>query len=264
MKNFSAIALASMLFAGAGFAHADTIGAPLTQGPSFNADGYIDRGAATVTLLDSFTGAPTLTTTSGAPRSFIGGAYSFTTPGPEVDVTEMTVFIAATAAQSYSNGLQIQVQFWDAYDSAGNPIFSSAAGGVQTFNVAGPITLAANTFSQINLTLGTPVRLSSLVNKGIGFNYQGDNGGGFASTDNLTTLLAAEAEPGTYPTFAAGLNAVQTGPDGGFYRNVSGQTTFNFASTDRRTFTGLDNIRAAVQLRGLGNVPVTLQSFDVE
>jgi hypothetical protein len=265
MKSHLAAAMASLLFVAAGLAHADTPGAPMQVEQTLNANGYVDRGASAVTLLDSFTGAPTLTTTSGSPRTFMSSAFSFSTPGPEVDITEMTVFIASTAVQTYSNGLQIQVQFWDSYDSANaTAIFSNPAGSVQTFTVPGPVSLAANATTQVNLTLASPIRLSSLTNKGISFNYQGDNGAGFASVDSLTTLIAAEGEPGTHPALAVGTNAVPFAPDAGFYRNVANQTNFNHPNTDRRTFAGLDNIRLAVQLRGFGSVPVTLQSFDVE
>lgn len=221
---------------------------------------------ATVTIFDSFTGAATLTTTTGSPRTFIGSPFTVATgTGTTVRIDEATVFMAATANQTYSNGLVIRMQFWDDFDGGNaTAIFANPVGGVQAFTVPGPVTLTANTFTQINVVFSPPIVLNGLTS-GLDINYQGDNGAGAASTDNLTNLLRAQAEPGP-GTLAVGsfvASGTFTGPDWGFYRNVGNQTNFNHPNSDRRTFTGLDDILMAVQLRG-AVTPVELTHFTVD
>lgn len=220
----------------------------------------------TVTIFDSFTGAGTLTTTSGSPRTFIGSPFSVATgTGTMVRIDEATVFMASIATQSFSNGLVIRLQFWDDFDASNaTAVFSNAISTVQTFTVPGPVNLTLNTFTQINLVFSPPLMLNGLAN-GVDINYQGDNGAGPASTDTLTNLLRAQTEPGT-GTLAVG-NFVTSGvyatPDWGFYRNVGNQTNFNHPGSDRRTFTGLDDILMAIQLRG-AVTPVELTGFNVD
>lgn len=242
-----------------------------TQGQTLlaiNSEGVraTETQGTTVTIYDNFTGAATLTTTTGSPRTFIGAPFTTATgTGTDVRVDEATVFLAATATQSFSNGLVIRIQFYDTFDGNGAAaIFSNPVGGVQTFTVPGPVNLTVNTFTQINVVFAAPLNFTGLEN-GFDINYQGDNGAGPASTDNLTNLLRAQAEPGT-STLAVGsftTNGVYAAPDWGFYRNVGNQTNFNHPNTDRRTFTGLDDISAVIQLRG-AVTPVELTGFNVD
>lgn len=220
----------------------------------------------TVTIYDSFTGAATLTTTTGSPRTFIGAPFTVATgTGTDVRIDEATVFMASTATQSFSNGLVIRIQVYDDFDgSNATAVFANPVGGVQTFTVPGPVNLTLNTFTQINVVFSPPLVLSGLQG-GVDINFQGDNGAGPASTDSLTNLLRAQAEPGT-GTLAVGsftANGTYTGPDWGFYRNVGNQTNFNHPSSDRRTFTALDDISMAIQFRG-AVTPVELTGFSVD
>lgn len=220
----------------------------------------------TVTIYDSFTGAATLTTTTGSPRTFIGAPFTVATgTGTTVRIDEATVFLAATATQTFSNGLVIRMQFWDDFDgSSATAIFATPVGGVQTFTVPGPVSVTINTFNQINVVFSPPLVLNGLTG-GLDINFQGDNGAGPVSMDSLTNLLRAQAEPGS-STLAVGsftASGTYTGPDWGFYRNVGNQTNFNHPNSDRRTFTGLDDISMAVQLRG-AVTPVELTEYSVE
>lgn len=245
----------------------------LTPGPilsAINSEGVagVNHSAdgSAVTILDSFTGAGTLTTTTGSPRTFIGFPFTVASgTGTDVQIDEATLFLASTATQSFSNGLVINLQFWNDFDAANaTAIFSNAAGSVQTFTVPGPVNLTLNTFTQINVTFAPPITLADLTS-GVDINFQGDNGGGPASLDSLTSLLRAQTEPGT-GTLAVGAFAVSGAyatPDFGFYRNVGNQTNFNHPGSDRRTFTGLDDIGMAIQLRGTVT-PVALTEFSVE
>lgn len=242
-----------------------TQGATLSGINSAGVGGNALNGA-TVTIFDSFTGAATLTTTTGSPRTFIGSPFTVATgTGTTVQIDEATVFMASTATQSFSNGLVIRMQFWDDFDGASaTAIFSTPAGGVQTFTVPGPVNLTVNTFTQINVVFTPPIVLNGLTG-GVVINYQGDNGAGPASNDSLTNLLRAQAEPGS-GTLAVGSftpSGTFVAPDWGFYRNVGNQTNFNHPNTDRRFFTGLDDILMTIQLRGTVT-PVELTGFSVD
>lgn len=245
----------------------------LTQGPTLsaiNSQGVAgvnhSSDGSTVTIFDSFTGAATLTTTTGSPRTYMGFPFTVASgSGTDVRIDEATVFLASTATQSFSNGLVIRLQFWNDFDAANaTAIFATASGGVQTFTVPGPVNLTANTFTQINLTFVPAITLTDLTS-GFDINFQGDNGGGPASSDTLTSLLRAQPEPGTglLSVGAFAVSGAYATPDFGFYRNAGNQTNFNHPSSDRRTFTGLDDVGIAIQLRG-AVTPVSLTSFGVE
>ena len=109
----------------------------LVQGPTFSAINSagvagVNRSAegSAVAIFDSFTGAATLTTTTGSPRTYIGDSLTVAPgTGTAVQIDEATVFLASTAAQTYSNGLVIRMQFWDDFDgSSASAIFANAAG----------------------------------------------------------------------------------------------------------------------------------------
>lgn len=252
-----------------------TAPAPFSMAPALaavNENGVKGAQQPTAVLMyNSFTQATTLTTTTGSPRTFMGTPFTVAPTGSTVSVASARVYLASTAAQSYSNGLVIRVQFWDGYDGSANPIFTSAVPsapptGVQVFTVPGPVSLAANTFTPIDITFAAPIVLNSHINNGIDINYQGDNGGGPINVDTLTSLICAVTSPGSH-TLAVG-SLVGSGswvsPQFGFYRNAGGQTTtFNHANTDLRVFTGLDDIVVCLQLTG-DVTPVELQGFSVE
>lgn len=209
------------------------------------------QGGATV-VYDSFTGG-TPTTTTGVPRTYEGGAANLAAAGPQVDITAITVYMASTAAGTYTN-VRARVQLWNTYVQTATPIYSSPAGELITADL-GPITTTINSFLTIPITLAFPVRLNSLTNKGFAVNFQVDTGAGFADSPDVTGLLTHTAPP------AVGTNAVNAG--NGFYRNASGRTDFNFIPADLRTFTGLTNTRLAIILTGNSTVPVSLQSFEI-
>lgn len=249
--NLRALAAAVVLSAGfCSQVQAEVAGGVLARGATITVG--VPRGAGDPVVYDA-TGAQ-FTTTTGSPRTFIGGAANIAGPGPQVDVTSMDLFLASTAAASYTN-IRARVQFWDTYAQASDPVFSNAAGTILEADI-GPLEALANNVYTITLNLPSPLRLNSLNGKGFAVSFQGDTGAGLATTDNLTTALSVNG-PQTVGTSAAGAG-------NGFYRNVANQATFNFATTDLRTFTGITDTRASIVLRGNATVPVSLQSFDVE
>lgn len=269
------IAFLLAVLAGPGMASAatDSVGPSLTYGQTLNAinsSGVVGRNSSTngaaVTIFDSHTGSANFTTTGGSPRTFMGDSFTVATgSGNDVQIDEATVFLAATATQTFSNGLVIRLQFWDDFDGANaTAIYSNPVGGVQTFTVPGPVTLTINTFNQINLVFTPPITVSGLA-LGLDINYQGDNGGGPVSMDSITSLIRAANEPGpgTLPVGSLTTSGTFAAPDWGFYRNVANQTDFNHPNSDRRTFAGVDDIVLSLQLRGVVT-PVSLTSFGVE
>ncbi len=242
------IALAALLFAG-GVAHAETPTVTLQAGQHLQIG--IPRGVGDPVVYNSTGGS--FTTTTGVPRAYIGGAANIVGAGPQVDITSIDVFMAATAAGTYTN-VRARIQFWDTYTAAGTPIFSAPAGAVITADT-GPINTVINTVTTLTINLPSPVRLNSLTNKGFAVNFQSDTGAGLADDPNLTTPLSINGAQ------AVGTSAVNAG--NGFYRNASGGTNFNFVPGDLRTFTGITDTRTSLVLRGNSSVPVMLQSFDV-
>jgi hypothetical protein len=242
------IALAALLFA-AGMVHAETPTGPLQAGQRLQIG--VPRGAGDPVVYDSTGGS--FTTTTGVPRAYMGGAANIVGAGPQVDITSIDVFMAATTGATYTN-VRARIQFWDTYTAAGTPIFSDAVGAVITADT-GPVTTVTNTVTTLTINLPSPVRLNSLTNKGFAVNFQSDTGGGLADDPNLTTPLSINGAQ------AVGTSAVNAG--NGFYRNASGRTDFNFVPGDLRTFTGITDARTSLVLRGNSSVPVMLQSFDV-
>jgi hypothetical protein len=213
----------------------------------------IDRGGKGDPVIYDATGG-SFTTTTGSPRTFIGGAANIDGPGPQVDITSVDLFMAATSTATYTN-IRARIQFWDTYTPANSPVFADAAGAVIEADV-GPVSTTINTVSTLTIDLAKPLRLNSLAGKGFTVSFLGDTGAGPAPLDALTTALSING------AMALGSSAVNAG--NGFYRNVAGQTTFNFSSTDLRTFTGITDARATIVLRGNASVPVSLQSFSID
>lgn len=246
--KFRMTILAALLSVAASSAQSESASGPLAIGQRIQ----IGAPGGTDPVVYDSTGGQ-FTTTTGVPRAYIGGAANITGAGPQVDITSIDVFMAATAAVTFTN-VRARIQLWDTYAAAATPIYSAPAGVLITADT-GPITTTANTVTTLTITLPAPLRLNSLTGKGFAVNFQGDTGAGLADDPNLTTPLAINGAQ------AVGTSAV--GGGNGFYRNASGRTDFNFVPGDLRTFTGITDARAALVLRGNSSVPVSLQSFDV-
>lgn len=210
------------------------------------------KGVADPVVYNS-TGA-SFTASTSQPNRFIGGAANISGAGPQVDITSLDLFMVSLAAGTYTN-IRARLQIWDTYTEGSTPIYSNAAGTVITVDT-GPVTVNASSVSTLTVNLPAPLRLNSLTNKGFAVNFQSDTGTGLVDDTNLVGAL------NTTDTPPVGTSAVAAG--NGFYRNASGRTDFNFASTDLRSFAApTTNARASLVLRGNASVPVSLQSFDV-
>lgn len=240
-------------------------GAAWTQAPALrakNSAGALGRApgieGVPVTIYDSFTGA-TPTTTTGSPRTYMASPFTAAGPGTIAHIEEATVYLAATATFSCSNGIDIRVQVWDGFDGSTTPIFTTPVGAVETFTVAGPLSFTINTFTPINIIFPVARDLADLTG-GWAIAYRCDNGSGLVSQDSATSLIRTTSAlaVGAFPTTTG-----YTSPQFGFYRNVANQTTFNHAASDLRVFAATNNIALAVQLRG-NLTPVELMSIEVE
>ena len=238
------------------WAAADAVGQNLQQGPTFSVSvgGAQPTGTSDPAVYDSFTTATGLTTTTGVPRSVMGGGFSAAGAGPQVDISKITVYMAATTAVAYSN-IRVNIQLWDTAAAASTPVFGSAAGSLIVADL-GAVSTTANTFNAVDVTLSPPVRLNSLASKGIAVSYQGDSGSGLATTDALTSLMTYGAP------VSVGTNSFNGG--NGFLRNASLRTDYNFLPSDLRTFSGITDVGFGVILYGNASVPVTLQSYSVD
>jgi hypothetical protein len=218
--------------------------AQLTNRPFFDTISGIDGSIETVgsSALLPFVTGPTKTfnpspalglsqATSG--RTFMGQIFTpAVTPGTvqPVTITKLDIVMYSETAVAYS-GLRLRMQFFDAYgdgfipggDPANNPnlIFNTPLGGIQTQNL-GALTTTADTLYFFSLNLPTPVTISPArlgSGSAVSFNFQGDTGSGFQTTDALGTAIRGGVGS---PSYLGG------NPAAAYYRNYNGRQDFNF------------------------------------
>jgi len=209
---------------------------------------------AEVLVFDSLAGADSYTASSSSPRTFMGIPVNLdAAAGSNPAISKLTVFLAYTgaAAQDYQS-LRVDVQLWNTWSGGGDPVFSNPVGSLVRADLAGPFSLNPGTLIPITIPLSSPIPLASLTAQGVVISFQGDTGGGLASSDSLTPALRFGAN-----AIAVGSNALA--PNYG-YRNASGHTDFNFAPTDARTF-GQPNEAVLLQLYATTAGSLTSQSI---
>lgn len=206
--------------------------------------------AASVLLYDGMTpalAANTVSGTGGSPNTFIGepvngsalGGLTPTLTGFDLGVVNFTGATINTA------NLRCSIAVWGLHTAAGTPVYSSL---LATYNVDfGAVNnFATSTFFAIQdpttpgvvpaVTITTPLALPS--NQHIGFTFSWSTGDG--TTQTPQSFLYEPQDDNTVPTVGAVDFAA---PNFGFYRNVNGETNFNFANSgDRRVFTGSTSV----------------------
>ncbi len=97
--------------------------------------------------------------------------------------------------------------------------------------------------------LGVPVTLTGGNGTAWGWaqNFQGDIGAGFTDQPDLTSLITSNGAG----TWESGQILTGTSPAFGYYRNASGRTDFNFASTDARSLSGLNAQGVGIIISGV-------------
>lgn len=201
---------------------------------------------AEMLVLDTFSGAPGLSVTGGLPRTNMGDPFDAADPGMPLEITRVELYLASTANQSYANGLCARVQFWNDYDVAASPVFTSPAGRVQKLQVDGPVALVPNVYYVIAGNMTPPVPLAELAGNGVVVSFQGDDGSGCIANDNLTSLIRFIDEPDQAPV-AVGAIPLQP-PRLGFFRNASQRPDFNFDPGDLRYLQGSNSNAIAIRL----------------
>jgi len=182
---------------------------------------------------DGITGAA-LGFTGSTPRTYMGQGFEVADPGTAPQITSMRVVLVTAAAVNYAN-TAIRVQFWDNYNSGASPVFSNAIGGPQVFTT-GPLSNTGATAYTFTLNFASPIPLTGLTGHGVTVNWQSDAQGlgTFVDDTNLTTGLRTTGSA----NIPVGVNL---NPGSGYYRNASGQTDFNFQSSDSRSLSGVTN-----------------------
>lgn len=208
----------------------------------------IGRLSAQTTLLDTFSSATNFTFSGTEPRTYMGNSFtnnSLPAGTGSFQITSLTIYMASVTATNYTD-ISARIQFWNTTNAASTPVFSNAAGPLLTLSL-GPLSTMANSFYTFNITLTTPITLTggSGTNWGFVQNFQGDTGSGLMDTTNLTSLITYNTNGG----YAAGQITNGTAPNQGYYRNASGRTDFNFASTDSRTLS-LNSQGIGIIIRG--------------
>jgi hypothetical protein len=157
-----------------------------------------------------------------APHTFMGQDFNLlnNVGGPPVSVSWLIIDLESLAAVSYKD-VALRVQFWNTASGATSgtsPAFSNPIGGPIVLNL-GPQNFGAQLYDAIEMQFPTPIILPSVNALGVVFNWEGDTGAGLVSDTNLTTAVTTTAS-------STGL--------GLYYRNVSGETDFNFPGSDAR------------------------------
>lgn len=245
----------------------------LTRNSQLLEQQYNPNRVAGVTVWDTMYGAGP-TTTTGTPRTYIGGAIdslgNAAGTGP-ITLTGLDCVMVNTTGAAINNivGIRLNVTIWGAYTglTGGNDLVfgSQLAQASADFTLTTPLSLASNTYipfgndfaagpsaalagidlSTLNITLPT---LTSIA--GISLNWQLNTGAGFGATPaGLTSGLVANVAPQTIGSngFAA---------PGGFFRNAgsaarpqASYTDGNFINTDARNFgTAAPNTNVAYRL----------------
>ncbi len=208
---------------------------------------------AQTAVLDTFSIATNFTFSGTEPRTYMGDAFtnnSLPAGTTSFQITSLTIYLGSVAAANYNNIVD-RIQFYNTVTPTAANVFSNPAGPLLTINL-GPLVAAANSFYTFNVTLATPITLIGGAGTNWGFvqNFQGDTGTGLADNTNLTSLITYNVNGG----YAAGQITTGTAPNQGYYRNASGRTDFNFASTDSRTL-GQNSQGIGIIIRGNAVVP---------
>ena len=212
---------------------------------------------AQIAVYDGLTGLSTVTTTGSVPHTYMGQAFSVADPGggAPVHISKLEVIMFYIGAAASYADTKLNVQFWGTYDPTAtgtSVVFSNPIGGVQSQNT-GPFNPAGTALKDFVFNFSPTIDLPSLTNLGITLNWQSSTDGvTFVDDTNFASGLRTGAG-GTVPppALAAGANL---NPGGGYFRNASGLTTFNFQAGQARQVNGRAEIEDEVLQCGAGRV----------
>jgi len=255
MKNVLCIAALAAL-AGTAVANDQMQTVSISENANLLRQQYSGDRVAGVTVWDTMYGAGP-TTTTGSPRTFIGGAIGSLGNGSGTGPITLTGLDAAMvnttgAALNGITAIRLNMTFWGTFGT-GTAAADLVYGTLLTqasvdFTLATPLNLASNTYipvgndfavgasaanagvdlTALNIVLPT---LTSIA--GVTLNWQVNQGAGFVATQaGLTSGLVANVAPQTI-----GSNAFAA--PGGFFRNAGPRASYadgNFINSDARNF----------------------------
>jgi hypothetical protein len=204
-----------------------------------------NSSAQTAVIYDGLNAGTVPTFTTSVPHTYMGQGFNVANPGTgaTIQITSMRITMVAAAAVNYAAS-RLRIQFWDTYNPAavGTELVFSNPALLQTFNT-GAINVAAATAFTFTLNFAVPITLTGLTNHGITVNWQSDAAGtgNFIDDTNLAAALRT-GTGGTIPPPPLMPGAADVNPGGGYFRNASGLTTFNFQAGDARTIANVGGL----------------------
>jgi len=162
-------------------------------------------------------------------RTWVGQPFTAADPGYPLKISSVTAWFAATQAMSFTDFV-MSVQLWDSFNPFAASVFSSPVGSVQSQSY-GALSVNAFEIYAATVVFAQPLALTGLSGHGVAINFQVNTGSGLTVTENVSVPGRATSAAGAFPVGTVPL----PGPSYGYYRNASGRTDFNFASSDLYT-----------------------------
>lgn len=266
MKNLLCVAALAAL---AGTASAnDQMGVQpsIAQNANLLQQQYSSDRVAGSCVWDSMFGQVGPSTTTGTPRTFMGGAIGSLAGAGALTLTGLDATVVNTTGAALANvrGIRLNFTIWGGFGTgtaATDTVFvNQLAQASADFTFATPTSFANNTYipvgndfalgpnaanagvdlTSLNIVIPNPAAIA-----GITFNWQVDQGAGFVATQaGLTSGLIAGTTPQTI-----GVNGFAS--PGGFFRNAGPRASYadgNFINSDARSFAGVTNTTLAYRL----------------
>lgn len=201
--------------------------------------GAVGSVTAQSIVYDGLSAGTTFTFTGSVPRTYMGQGFSISDPGGNPAISQIRVALVAGAAVNYP-ATRIRVSLWDIYDATqtgANLVFANQLGGGPINFITTAITTTGATAFIFTLNFATPIPLTGLLNHGITFNWQSDAAGTGTFIDD--TLLTTALRGAGSPALTLGAN---NNPLGGYFRNASGETSFNFRADSARNIANVGGL----------------------
>lgn len=259
MKNLLCVAALAALAGTASANDQQGVQPSIAQNANLLQQQYSSDRVAGSCVWDSMFGQTGASTTSGTPRTFMGGAIGSLAGAGALTLTGLDATVVNTTGAALNNvrGIRLNFTIWGAFGTgtaAADTVFANQlAQASADFTFATPTSFANNTYipvgndfaagpnaanagvdlTSLNIVIPNPAAIA-----GITFNWQVDMGAGFVATQaGLTSGLIAGAAPQTI-----GVNAfapIVGGGGGGFFRNAGPRASYadgNFINSDARSF----------------------------
>jgi hypothetical protein len=188
-------------------------------------------GTHQVLIYDSYTGG-NYAFSPDSPRSHIGSALTLAQPATAYRISRAVVYMVSFNTATHQ-GLSVNLKFWDLFKADRSQVFRGGPMLDRSYYYHAPFQTEANKVYEMIVDFSGRydgnIALPAFANAGITVNFDSASGGA-----GLTPLI-------TYGTALPVIGGVpELAPPYGFYRNVDGQTDFNFKPEHRRTLPGIN------------------------